>query len=375
MDPLLARLRQDLEAQRWAPGERLPAERELADLYRISRPAIRSVLAVLVAEGRIQQESPRIRVVAPAGPARRLKHTAGLLTKLSTAPVDGADFMQEVVRGFLARMQAAGQQVLTIDPAQTVTEAGRREVAAQVDLGLIILDDVLDDFGLDLISAFQQLGCRVVASAESLPPSMVTARTCDLAASDHRRGADQLVRALAARGARRIQRVVPPAQTRSDRWWWHERQAGIAAACAACGVSLMADLAIPELGFYDRTPASFGQLAQAHSGFLMHCRDAATRPDALFIPSDGNIPPIAAGLRLLGVPSGSPDLIGYDHYWRRMLESRFESQAPALSVDKRSRHVGEALASLLIERADGTLTGPPQLRMIDPVLITDPVHG
>ena len=220
MDPLLALLHRDLEAQRWAPGERLPAERELADLYQVSRPAIRSVLAVLAAEGRLNQESPRIRVVAGPSAARRTKRTAALLTRLTTGAVDGADFLQEVVRGFLTRMQAAGQQVLTVDPTQASTVAGQREVAAQADLGILVLEDVLDQLGPGIVADFQQLGCRVVASAESLPVALVEARPCDLAASDHRSGAGQLVRALAARGVRCIQRVVPPPNQLPDRWWW-----------------------------------------------------------------------------------------------------------------------------------------------------------
>lgn len=53
-DAAFSRLREGIASGTWAPGERLPSERDLADLMGVSRPVVREAIKRLVGQGLVE---------------------------------------------------------------------------------------------------------------------------------------------------------------------------------------------------------------------------------------------------------------------------------------------------------------------------------
>ena len=92
--------------------------------------------------------------------------------------------------------------------------------------------------------------------------------------------------------------------------------------------------------------------------------------DGILVVSDGLVPTLAAGCKLLGHgPGRDLDLVGYDHYWTDLGERELEPTAPVASIDKLNADCGRALVELLDDRIAGRLPPAPQHRVIMPQLV------
>ena len=124
---VLARIEADLAAGRWALGERLPAERALAEELGVSRPSVREALRVLEAMG-------IVRPAGGAGPAAGAtgadRPAAGLGAAVRLHVASGTLAVRDVVETRVLletwAVRAAGERVGAGDDeaAATLAEAG-----------------------------------------------------------------------------------------------------------------------------------------------------------------------------------------------------------------------------------------------------------
>lgn len=177
---LAAILRDGIEAGRWQPGDALPSEPELCQLYGLSRTAVRQALGELVVEGLVRREKGRGTFV---------RHPAV------------ATLVVQELRGFLDEIERGGRRVDTLVLRQEIVPVPPAVASA---LGVPKRGDVL---AIDRIRSVG--GEPVVAVRTHLP----LPRFADLVDADLLR--DGLYRTLAARhgvdpivGHRRVQAVA-----------------------------------------------------------------------------------------------------------------------------------------------------------------------
>lgn len=98
-------LRAALDANEWAPGERMPTERELAERYGCSLITIRHALGELVREGRIERSRGRGTFVLQPRIDRDIAGTMSFAEEMQRRGLDPA------TRVVTARIEAAGNAV------------------------------------------------------------------------------------------------------------------------------------------------------------------------------------------------------------------------------------------------------------------------
>lgn len=94
------------------PGDRLPSERELAELLGVSRRTVRNALAHLGEEGWLRVRANHGHVVTR--PAERLPETTALMLPVAAANMLSAPFFREVFLGLSQAMQGAGRHLLSL---------------------------------------------------------------------------------------------------------------------------------------------------------------------------------------------------------------------------------------------------------------------
>jgi GntR family transcriptional regulator len=117
---IVAELRTQITSGQRAPGDRLPSENELADLYGTSRPTVRRAIAQLKAEGLVVTEQGRATFV------RSTPHVRLLLVGSSYRRHRDAG-----VTGFNAQVTEQGQH-----PEQRLTQVSIEPVSAEVSFRL-----------------------------------------------------------------------------------------------------------------------------------------------------------------------------------------------------------------------------------------------
>jgi GntR family transcriptional regulator len=127
-----ADLREKISAGQYAPGERLPSERELVDTYGVSRPTIRDAVNVLRTEGIVTAEHGRGVFVRPPSSIQRLSRSR--LSRAARERNQGAFLADAASRGFTPstsvkiRFEQADDRTadhLAIDPGDEVTVRDR----------------------------------------------------------------------------------------------------------------------------------------------------------------------------------------------------------------------------------------------------------
>ncbi|RSN66078.1 transcriptional regulator [Amycolatopsis sp. WAC 04182] len=93
-----ADLRQKISAGNYAPGDQLPSERELTEVYDVSRPTVRDAINMLRAEGLVTSEHGRGVFVRPPATIQRIARAR--LSREARAKNKGAFLADAAARGF-----------------------------------------------------------------------------------------------------------------------------------------------------------------------------------------------------------------------------------------------------------------------------------
>ena len=358
-----ARRLQELIGQAsFAPGSRLPAERELASLIGFSRATVRRALDSLERDGLVTQASARVRRVAGAavgGNTRRIAVLGGR-TALGTLHGGVPSFIFATATACCERLREAGLVVLPT-VAGTRSWAGLVAGMGRVDM-VVALSDVASQTAL---TAWLARAGRspLVVWAESLPAQWPRATAFDCVRHDHRAGAAMLMHALAAQGCRRPVVVWwEDAPGHAKLWWEADRLAGYAEGARQVG---MAEPVVIHL------PRPFGNpgvdtMRRLMFGFLYDALRQQFPCDAVLLVNDQLIPAAAAAVRMAGMtPGREVQLAGYDHSQAYGAPAHGESVA---TIDQDATALGNALAACVLSRLQ-RLGGPATATVVPPKLI------
>ncbi|MFE3175858.1 GntR family transcriptional regulator [Amycolatopsis sp. NPDC059090] len=191
-----ADLREKIAAGQYAPGDQLPSERELVDVYSVSRPTVRDAVDVLRREGLVIAEHGRGVFVRPPASIQRIARSR--LSKEARAKNRGAFLADAAARGFapsssvtvrFERADARAAKHLAIDEGAEVTvrdrvmradglvvqlavsrlprELTRDTAIEQVDTGSGGTYARLEDAGHELASFVEHVGARMPNPVEA----------------------------------------------------------------------------------------------------------------------------------------------------------------------------------------------------------------
>ncbi|QWF77596.1 GntR family transcriptional regulator [Amycolatopsis sp. CA-230715] len=136
-----ADLRDKISAGDYAPGDRLPSERELVESYGVSRPTIRDAVNVLRTEGIVTAEHGRGVFVRKSVALRRLPHSR--LSRRARTRHQGAFLADAAAGGFTptwsvtVRTEVAGERAASILEISADTEVTVRDRIMRAD-GLVV---------------------------------------------------------------------------------------------------------------------------------------------------------------------------------------------------------------------------------------------
>lgn len=138
-------LRTQITAGAFAPGEQLPSERELVELYDVSRPTIRQAIGVLRTEGLVLAEHGRGLFVRPKPPVQRLGRNR--LSRRERSEARGTFLTDAHVNEFTPRVEVSVRiedadgriaQILGIAPGSSVAVRERVMFADDVPVQLAV---------------------------------------------------------------------------------------------------------------------------------------------------------------------------------------------------------------------------------------------
>lgn len=350
----------------WAPGEMIPAEREISTRLGVGLGTVQRAIKVMEREGLIVKHPGRTRTVARPADADRGVLAGAVLVLSEVADVQGDPaaygWAGYVASGVLNGL--AGQQVhgMVLDP-RSLDDATFERMVASGPLGLIVPE--LDASDVDWMKWAQR------AAAAKLPVVVfgdeAGCEAFDRVVPDHQAGAFELAQWLIAQGRRDIHQMMPTGPTRR---WALARRRGYEQALHAAGLTpaeplLFAEGEFPGLSVVE----SSRMLAQTLAGALAPLALRGAPFDALMALTDGNVPALAAALKLLGrTPNTDVALVGYDDYWDQAPSREADPTPPLATVSKNNFQIGRELAALLLQRRGNQLPAEPQLRLVKPTL-------
>jgi DNA-binding LacI/PurR family transcriptional regulator len=356
-------------------GESLPSERQLSSELGVGRAIVRQALAELDKEGLLARRGTRQRTVAfdrgddvPGW----LRQSVIVLTlpRVTAGPGAVRDRWQRYTSlGIVDHLREADIPTLALGIG-TVDEGELRRLAKGRPMGVLIpeLNGRTDEV-IRTASMFREAGIPVVCYGGS--PELLG---FDRVASDHAQGSADLTAGLLTRGRRRVVQCWP---TPWDTHWFVGRQSGYGRAMRRAGLEPAATVEFPRLATPATTPAAFDYAVKQVAGFLLNTVGdrGVSRPDALLLSSDRDVPYAAAALRRLGLRPGADVLLaGYDNYWDCCEERAFEPLPPVLTVDKRNEQAGSEMVRLLLDRVAGRLADEPQTRVL-PQKVVEPARA
>lgn len=107
-------LKEKIEAGAWGPGEMIPSEPELCDVYGVSRTVVRQALSVLEQDGQLLRVRGRGTFVATP----KVEQRVGGVSRLLTQPIPGHQL--EVIDHRLERAPRRVAQQLELDPGDEI---------------------------------------------------------------------------------------------------------------------------------------------------------------------------------------------------------------------------------------------------------------
>jgi GntR family transcriptional regulator, transcriptional repressor for pyruvate dehydrogenase complex len=118
-------LREAILAGRYAPGDRLPTERELTREFGVSRTSVREALRALEAQGFVSPGPGTARTVVGPGLSEALRDAVGNLLRLQQIPVDDLVAFRCVIES------ATVQRAATLRPEEPLAEAAEAHAAME----------------------------------------------------------------------------------------------------------------------------------------------------------------------------------------------------------------------------------------------------
>jgi DNA-binding LacI/PurR family transcriptional regulator len=347
-----------IQEGRYASGQALPAERELAKTMGVARVTVRSALAELVREGLLEAAFRRQHRVAGLASGGLMSRTVAVLSHHHKRdhPRRGYDLAIQLDASRL--LEQAGLHVLNLNP-QTLLAGGLAHLLAQRPRGVLVTYDVSEsEVGPELIAACAE--ARIPVTAYGYSPAL---RQCDVVTCDQEAGSCQLTRWLISRGRRRILRCW---RVSGDSHWLRQRDLGHERAMREAGLEPLPPVVIHGLPDHIPDHATWTSVVRTLAGHLPEHLCNAMPIDAVMVASDPHANQIAAALRLFGrVPNVEVDIVGYDNTWMDEPSRVWEPTGPLATVDKRCDRICEELAALMLDRIDGRLPESPQRRVVD----------
>lgn len=350
----------------WPAGERVPGEEQLCLNLTVSRRTVRAALAHLEAEGLIEGRGRRGRFVlrraAPAPPAL-LARTA-VVVPHSASPVDASipgGMLGAIDMGILDEL-AAGKYRTLVMPSSALDPATIAELLGGRPLGVALAGPSIPAAEIEALAR----ACRSARVPLVTSSQHRLLASCDRVLSDHRAGGRMLTEWLLQQGCRRILMVLPGG---AEIGWPQDRYRGYCDAMTAAGCEPLPRLANVAVACREDNPQVLELRARQYAGFLVEHLIGPHRADAIMVPSDSDLFPIARACRYCGVdPARDLLLAGYDNYWQTSYERKYADFVPRITVDKHNQQIGQALARLLLARLGDDLPPEPQTRWITPTL-------
>lgn len=359
----------------WLPGERIPAEIELAQRLAASRKTVRKALLELAADGVILDHGRAGRFVThpqTTSSAESAGESGGELYLLSTGreiPLTvPAGSLAAFDLGVISRAMARGLSISCLHPERFEPQQWCARHARN-GAGLVI------GASARLNSAayaplFAGAGANTAICVCGEEEGM---RVFDRICFDHRQGCYLLTRHLLRAGCRRI---LPLGG--GDFAWLRERDEGYLAALGESGIAALRRVSYAEKTRRDDKPGRDRQnergnlqaRAQEMAEALRRAGAGRGSFDALMLTTDSMVFPAIFACRTLGLEPGRDVLIaGYDAYWQTCWELEHTGCGPAVTVDKNNFRAGGTALDLLLLRLEGKLPPEPQRVVIAPELL------
>ncbi len=366
---VLQTLRQWLADGTLAKGEPVPAERALASQLEVARGTVRTALNELTDEGLIISRKGCVRRVAGKSttpPVNPLIADAFAVLNAGTytaAEISNPNLEDAFVRGHAVKnLEDAGYHVISVNPDRLFA-SGAASAADLPSRGLLIPSGIAGrPETVDLARELVSNGVPVVVLDEQSDYDF-----CDRVCADHEAGAYALTSWLIEQGCRWILRfwcvTGKPA-------WIESRDRGVVQALEEHGLEPLPPLWIHDLKEVGSDRDGFVRHSKACAGHLAEYLTAENPPDAVLTVTDAQAYWVSAACRLLhAVPNQDLLIAGYDNRWAVSDEIQFESTGPAVTVDKDNLGLAGRAAQVLLERAAGERTCPPEEILWKPKLV------
>lgn len=337
-----AAILEQIDAGRWREGEKLPSERELCNLYQVSRVSVRRAIAELVLSGNLETVPGKGTFVKRRDLRRKKSGTIAVIRCIHSgrpSSVTEDVFYPAVFAGIEAEAALRNVHCIVVSFPEDCPDWRRLEqLAAKVD-GMIC-GEVREEATVRRMAAS---GLPVVL----VSPSLDTPAT-DTVEVDNLGGAMEGVRHLIELGHRRIAFVGGPPGSLPSR----QRSLGYRRALKEAQIPLDEALEVHPGWRLEDGYHAVRKLLQAAPG-----------PTAVFAASDL----LALGAYQAAQESGlrvgvDLSVLGFDD-----IQLAGESRPALSTVRVRKREIGETAARLLFERIDGKREYP--LRVVVPTTL------
>ncbi|MDR3707327.1 MAG: substrate-binding domain-containing protein [Capsulimonadaceae bacterium] len=371
MSSLAPRLRVIQHIQRgikdglYLEGERLPSERDLAQITSVTRSTVVRALAALSEKGVIRSNGGRLRIVNEIGGIRSgiLRNTIVMLSSHPRGldlPFHAYGTDDWIDQGAIDEVRKRERHFLAFHPA--MIDSGDWEGIIQSSPFGIIVIDLLNRFpnALQMLIKAHEIGVPIVAYGFEFDLDGI-----DRVGSDHSAGVAEEVKWLYSQGCRRILMF----SCEEEMCWPQERRKGYEKAVAELGLECLPLVSYPFMqGVDSAAQIELGQRVLA--GYLFEHLHTPHPVDAILCLSDGELTSVDAACRILGKTPGKDLLLaGYDNFWAYKRISHNVDVCPAVTIDKENPRIGGELVGMLFDRVGGRLPAEPQHRRLEPRLI------
>jgi DNA-binding LacI/PurR family transcriptional regulator len=366
----LLTLRQWIESGKLAAGEPLPPERELSRQLDVGRATLQRALNVLEAEGLIRVHGHTRIVSAPRHGTGMMIHAAVALLSFyrdATVPNQRDAWTEVTARGALEEIRAEGRNALSFY-LDRMSEEDIEQLAADRPLGVLIPESNYPSTRIPPNLLIKLVECNVNFVVCGDWPEWAG---YDRVYTDHELGGYELTRWLVGQGCKRIVMLWPEPL---EIWWPKARLEGYRRALLELGmdpVPVQRMVPLPgdawgEVG----SPQRFEAESRYFAGYMVEHMRPANGVDAILLPTDSHVFPVAAACRMLGrVPNKDVVLAGFDNTWQQSPYRQFETTGPAVTADRLNADLGREMMRLLAGRAAGKLPKHAQSVRIAPHVI------